>query len=164
LVGDPTSAAQRAADVAAWAFDEAAISALHAVIEARRDVRRFRPDEVPPDTLRQVFLAGHRAPSVGHCQPWRFIVVRNQSTRDKAALMADRERLRQAEMLTEDRRSRLLDLQLEGSGRHRRVSSSPAIAERRLPACSGGRVSATQICGAGRARSRTCGWRRAPWG
>ncbi len=61
-----------------------------------------------------MLLAGHQAPSVGHSQPWRFVVVREQGTRDRAALMADRERLRQADMLTEERRSRLLDLQLEG--------------------------------------------------
>ncbi len=114
LVGDPTSAAQRAADPAGWSFDDATVSALHAVLAARRDVRRFRPDEVPEELVRQVLAAGHQAPSVGHSQPWRFVVVREQATRDSAALMADRERLRQAEMLTEERRSRLLDLQLEG--------------------------------------------------
>ena len=114
LVGDPTSAAQRSADPAGWSFDPATVMALHAVLAARRDVRRFRPDKVPSEVLRQVLLAGHQAPSVGHSQPWRFVIVRDQRTRDRAALMADRERLRQAEMLTEERRSRLLDLQLEG--------------------------------------------------
>ena len=114
LVGDPTSAAQRAADPAGWSFDAVTVRALHTVLAARRDVRRFRSDEVPPEAMRQVLMAGHQAPSVGHSQPWRFVVVREQRTRDRAALMADRERLRQADMLTEERRSRLLDLQLEG--------------------------------------------------
>jgi nicotinate-nucleotide--dimethylbenzimidazole phosphoribosyltransferase len=41
-------------------------------------------------------------------------VITEQATRDKAALLADRERLRQAELLTDDRRARLLDLQLDG--------------------------------------------------
>jgi nicotinate-nucleotide--dimethylbenzimidazole phosphoribosyltransferase len=114
LLGDPTSAAQRAADPAGWAFDEATVAAVGTVVAARRDVRRFRPDEVPAPLLRQVLLAGHQAPSVGHSQPWRFVVVREQATRDRAAILADRERLRQADLLTEERRSRLLDLQLEG--------------------------------------------------
>jgi nicotinate-nucleotide--dimethylbenzimidazole phosphoribosyltransferase len=114
LVGDPTSAAQRAADPAGWAFDAVTVGAVLDVLAARRDVRRFRPDEVPAEVVRKVLLAGHQAPSVGHSQPWRFVVVRDQGTRDRAALMADRERLRQAEMLTDGRRSRLLDLQLEG--------------------------------------------------
>jgi nicotinate-nucleotide--dimethylbenzimidazole phosphoribosyltransferase len=114
LVGDTTSAAARSARPDAWAFDEGEVKALHAVIAARRDIRRYRPDPVPAEMLRAVLEAGHQAPSVGHSQPWRFIVVTEQATRDRAALLADRERLRQAEQLTPDRRARLLDLQLDG--------------------------------------------------
>ena len=114
LIGDPTRAAERAADPSGWAFDESSVSALHAVIGARRDVRRYRADPVPPELLRRVLAAGHSAPSVGHSQPWRFVVVTEQATRDRAAVLADRERLRQADLLTPDRRARLLDLQLEG--------------------------------------------------
>jgi nicotinate-nucleotide--dimethylbenzimidazole phosphoribosyltransferase len=114
LVGDPTSAAERAAAPAGWAFDDATVGAVLSVLGARRDVRRYRPDAVPPEILRQVLNAGHQAPSVGHSQPWRFIVIREQATRDRAALLADRERLRQADLLTVERRAMLLDLQLEG--------------------------------------------------
>ena len=114
LIGDRTRAAERAADPRGWAFDEAGIAALHAVIDARRDIRRFRPDAVPPEVLRRVLAAGHAAPSVGHSQPWRFVVVTDPATRDRAAVLADRERLRQADLLTPDRRARLLDLQLDG--------------------------------------------------
>jgi nicotinate-nucleotide--dimethylbenzimidazole phosphoribosyltransferase len=114
LVGDPTSAADRSADPAGWSLGEPAIAALRTVLALRRDVRRYRPDPVPPDLLRQVLTAGHQAPSVGHSQPWRFIVISEQPTRDRAALLADRERLRQAGLLTADRGARLLDLQLDG--------------------------------------------------
>jgi nicotinate-nucleotide--dimethylbenzimidazole phosphoribosyltransferase len=114
LIGDPTSAALRSAQPAGWALGQATIDALDAVIATRRDVRRYRPDPVPTEVLRRVLGAGHQAPSVGHSQPWRFVVIHQQATRDRAALLADRERLRQAELLTADRRSRLLDLQLDG--------------------------------------------------
>ena len=114
VIGDPTSAADRSAAPAGWAFDKATATALHSVLGARRDVRRYRPEPVPPEMLRQVLTAGHQAPSVGHSQPWRFIVVSEQGTRDKAALLADRERLRQADLLTPERRAMLLDLQLDG--------------------------------------------------
>ena len=114
LVGDPTSAAGRSADPAGWSLGQPVINALHAVLAARRDVRRYRPDPVPADLLRQVLTAGHQAPSVGHSQPWRFIVISEQASRDRAALLADRERLRQADLFTADRRARLLDLQLDG--------------------------------------------------
>jgi nicotinate-nucleotide--dimethylbenzimidazole phosphoribosyltransferase len=93
---------------------EGIASALEAVLAARRDVRRYRPDPVPPELLRRVLTAGHQAPSVGHSQPWRFVVITSQATRDRAAVLADRERLRQAAGLTADRRARLLDLQLDG--------------------------------------------------
>lgn len=114
VLGDVTSAVERASDPTGWAFDEQTIGAVQAVIAARRDIRRYRPDDVPPEILHRVLLAGHQAPSVGLSQPWRFMVIRDQSSRDRAALMADRERLRQAKTLTADRRARLLDLQLEG--------------------------------------------------
>jgi len=114
VVGDTTSASSRASDPTGWAFPAAEREALYAVIGARRDVRRFRPDPVDEATLRRVLTAAHRAPSVGHSQPWRFIVVRDQELRTRAGLLADRERLRQAGLLAPEAARRLLDLQLEG--------------------------------------------------
>jgi len=113
-IGDQTSAAQRAENPDAWAFPEGARDALADIIGARRDIRRYRPDSIPEDTLRRVLTAGHRAPSVGHSQPWRFIVVTNPQTRERAARMADEQRLRQAAQMEPDAARRLLDLQLEG--------------------------------------------------
>ncbi|WP_100497992.1 5,6-dimethylbenzimidazole synthase [Geodermatophilus chilensis] len=114
LIGDPTSASQRAADPTGWAMGEQVREALHRVVGARRDVRRFRPDPVPAEVLERVLGAGHAAPSVGHSQPWRFLVVQDPATRDRAAVLTDRERLRQAAQLEPDAARRLLDLQLEG--------------------------------------------------
>lgn len=90
------------------------LDSLARVIEARRDIRRYRPDPVPDDVLTAVLTAGHRAPSVGHSQPWRFVVVTEAATRDRAAVMADRARLRQAAGMTEESARGLLDLRLEG--------------------------------------------------
>ncbi len=114
LVGDRTSAADRAGAPDAWAFPRAAREALYDVLAARRDVRRYRPDPVGEDVLRRVLAAGHAAPSVGHSQPWRFLLVHDAATRERAAVMADTERLAQAEQLEPDAARRLLDLQLEG--------------------------------------------------
>jgi nicotinate-nucleotide--dimethylbenzimidazole phosphoribosyltransferase len=114
LIGDATAASERAADPTGWAFDEASRAAFYAVVDARRDVRRFRPDPIPDDMLRRVLRAAHVAPSVGHSQPWRFVVVRDPDLRTRAGLLADRERLRQAAQLAPDAARRLLDLKLEG--------------------------------------------------
>jgi len=98
----------------AWALSVDERDTLHLVLSARRDVRRFRPDPVPDDALHRVLSAGHMAPSVGHSQPWRFIVVRSPATRERAALLADGERLAQAAQMAPGSARRLLDLQLEG--------------------------------------------------
>ncbi len=112
-IGDPSTAAERAGAPDGWALPEH-LASLESVITARRDIRRFRPDPLPEPVLRAVLESGHRAPSVGHSQPWRFIVVTEAATRDAAALMADRARLRQAAGMTEESARGLLDLRLEG--------------------------------------------------
>ncbi len=114
LVGDKTSAAQRADDPAAWQFDEEGKRAVYDVIASRRDIRRFRPDQLDPALVRRVLGAAHAAPSVGHCQPWRFVLVSDPGVRERAGLIAQRERQRQASLLDEDARRRMLDLQLDG--------------------------------------------------
>lgn len=112
-IGDASSAQERASDPSGWRMG-AAVSPLAEVIAARRDIRRYRPDPVPDDLLMAVLTAGHQGPSVGHSQPWRFIVVSEAATRDRAAYMADRARLRQAREMSPDAARRLLDLQLDG--------------------------------------------------
>lgn len=132
VIGDTSSAKDRASDPTRWQMSQEVRDALHEVIGARRDIRRYRPDPVPEETLRAVLEAGHLAPSVGHSQPWRFIVVTDPTTRDTAARLADRERLRQANELSADSAARLLDLQLEG------IREAPlgivVVCDRRTPA------------------------------
>ncbi|MEP7161654.1 MAG: 5,6-dimethylbenzimidazole synthase [Dermatophilaceae bacterium] len=113
-IGDTSSAHERASDPAGWAFSAEAIAQLGQIIASRRDIRRYRPDPVPNDLVRAVIEAGHLGPSVGHSQPWRFIVVSDPSLRDRAAAMSDSLRLRQAAAFSSDRAQRLLDLKLEG--------------------------------------------------
>ncbi len=114
LIGDQTSAAERAAEVGAWAFPDQDRRAFYDLVDARRDIRRYRPDPVEPAILDRVLSAAHLAPSVGHSQPWRFIVVSEPWTRERAARMADEQRLRQSRQMEPDAARRLLDLQLEG--------------------------------------------------
>jgi nitroreductase len=49
--------------------------------QTRRSVRAYKPDAVPEELLQQVLEAGRLAPSACNKQPWRFIVVRNETVR-----------------------------------------------------------------------------------
>ncbi len=113
-IGDATSAAERAKDPQGWAFPEEAIGNLDEVIRSRRDIRRFRPDPVPPELIEKIIEAGHMGPSVGHSQPWRFIIISDAETRERAAAIADAQRITQASAMTPERGQQLLDLKLEG--------------------------------------------------
>jgi nicotinate-nucleotide--dimethylbenzimidazole phosphoribosyltransferase len=110
---DASRAAERAADPGGWRYPEAERAVVHRVIAERRDIRRFRPDDVPEDVLRRVLEAAHRAPSVGLMQPWRLIVVRGLDTRVAIRRLAQRERIRQAERFDE-RARQFLDQKVEG--------------------------------------------------
>ncbi|MHB8296323.1 MAG: 5,6-dimethylbenzimidazole synthase [Acidimicrobiales bacterium] len=114
LVGDTSDAAGRAGEPEGWGFAAEARRALYEIIAARRDVRRFRPDPLGDDLVTRVLSAAHAGPSVGHSQPWRFLLVADPAIRDSAALIADRERHRQARMMDAGSAARMLDLQLDG--------------------------------------------------
>lgn len=113
-IGDASSAAGRAADPRGWAFPARDQDALAQIMAARRDIRRFRPDPVPDDLLRALLAAAHQAPSVGHSQPWRFVVVTDPAVRARAAVFADGARLAQAASMDVESGRHLLDLDLEG--------------------------------------------------
>jgi nicotinate-nucleotide--dimethylbenzimidazole phosphoribosyltransferase len=113
-VGDPSSAAERSSDPTGWAFPDRDREALHRVLAARRDIRRFRADAVDEERLLRLLAAAHTAPSVGHSQPWRFVVVTDPATRARAAVLADRARLAQAGAMDAESARHLLDLDLEG--------------------------------------------------
>ncbi|MEA2331695.1 MAG: nicotinate-nucleotide--dimethylbenzimidazole phosphoribosyltransferase [Thermoleophilaceae bacterium] len=110
---DSSRAAERGADPRGWRYPDGARDAVYRVIAERRDIRSFRPDEVPEEVLRRVLEAAHQAPSVGLMQPWRLIVVRDPATRIAVRQLAQRERIRQADRF--DERSRqFLDQKIEG--------------------------------------------------
>jgi nicotinate-nucleotide--dimethylbenzimidazole phosphoribosyltransferase len=110
---DPSRAAERAGDPQRWRYDKTRLRTVYDVIAQRRDVRRFRADEVEEEVLIRVLGAAHQAPSVGLMQPWRLIVIRDVQTRTQIRALAQRERLRQAEKFDE-RARHFLDQKIEG--------------------------------------------------
>ena len=56
-------------------FSEAFRADLATLLAWRRDVRRFRPDPLPPGSLERLVELACLAPSVGLSEPWRFVSV-----------------------------------------------------------------------------------------
>ena len=95
-------------------FDDAFRARLIELLAWRRDVRRFRPDPLPPGTLDRLIETACLAPSVGLSQPWRFVTVADEARRE-----AVREEFRtcNAQALAAyapDRAGRYTALKLEG--------------------------------------------------
>lgn len=64
-------------------YSEIERAAVYRAICERRDVRHgYLPQPLDDETLHRLLLAAHHAPSVGFMQPWRFIVVRDNSLRE----------------------------------------------------------------------------------
>lgn len=51
-------------------------------IEQRRAARAFRPDPIPEVILEEILHLGLRSPSGYNLQPWRFIVLRQQQSKE----------------------------------------------------------------------------------
>lgn len=58
------------------------------VICSRKSIRRFKTDPVPEEMIDKILEAARWAPTGENYQPWRFIVVRSQETRDKIGGLA----------------------------------------------------------------------------
>ncbi len=100
---------------AAEAFPEADRRALYDAVALRRDVRHFRAGlDVDAATLDRILGAAHRAPSVGHSQPWRFILVRDLARRQRIRASFLRCREVESERFAPARREAYLSLKLEG--------------------------------------------------
>lgn len=95
-------------------FPEPERAGLYKAIYLRRDIRHFRPDPLPDETLARLLLAAHHAGSVGFMQPWNFLIIRNQETKARLKAMAEKERLATAASFGEPRASSFLALKVEG--------------------------------------------------
>jgi 5,6-dimethylbenzimidazole synthase len=94
-------------------FTREEIDALYQVMAARRDMRHFSADPLPPELLRRLLAAAHLAPSVGLMQPWRFIHIRDRPLRERIHALVDEERSRTAAALGE-REEEFMRLKVEG--------------------------------------------------
>jgi 5,6-dimethylbenzimidazole synthase len=96
-------------------FSEAEKGAVYRAIRERRDVRAgYLPQPVDRATLYRLLAAAHQAPSVGFMQPWRFIVVRQQSLRTAVHQVFQRANADAAASYQQGRKELYSRLKLEG--------------------------------------------------
>ncbi|MFI5799427.1 nicotinate-nucleotide--dimethylbenzimidazole phosphoribosyltransferase [Streptomyces sp. NPDC051677] len=99
---------------AAPAYDDAEREAVLKVMRERRDIRNgFRSDPIPHEVLLRVLEAAHTAPSVGHSQPWDFVVIRSADTRRAMHELAMRQRDAYALSLPKGRAKQFKELKIE---------------------------------------------------
>jgi 5,6-dimethylbenzimidazole synthase len=97
------------------AFPDAQREGLYRAIHERRDVRsQFLSDSIAPDVLARLLLAAHHAPSVGFMQPWDFIVIDQQQTKQSVKALYDRANADAAANYEGDRAALYRRLKLEG--------------------------------------------------
>ncbi|GGV14240.1 hypothetical protein GCM10010275_64350 [Streptomyces litmocidini] len=96
------------------AYDDAEREAVLRVMRERRDIRNgFRSDPIPHEVLLRVLEAAHTAPSVGHSQPWDFVVIRSAETRQTMHELARRQREAYAKSLPKARAKQFKELKIE---------------------------------------------------
>lgn len=64
---------------------------VYKAIFNRRDIRHFKRDPINQEILLNVLKAAHHAPSVGYMQPWNFIVIKSDETKQKLKHAVDKE-------------------------------------------------------------------------
>ncbi|MGP4092004.1 nicotinate-nucleotide--dimethylbenzimidazole phosphoribosyltransferase [Streptomyces sp. KR55] len=106
--------ARQSTGPAAPPYDDAEREAVLKVMRERRDIRNgFRSDPIPHEVLLRVLEAAHTAPSVGHSQPWDFVVIRSAETRRAMLDLAMRQRDAYAKSLPKGRAKQFKELKIE---------------------------------------------------
>ncbi|QES40540.1 5,6-dimethylbenzimidazole synthase [Streptomyces venezuelae] len=99
---------------AAPGYADAEREAVLRVMRERRDIRNgFRADPIPHEVLLRVLEAAHTAPSVGHSQPWDFVVIKSAETRRSMHELAARQRDAYAKSLPKGRAKQFKELKIE---------------------------------------------------
>lgn len=80
----------------------------------RRDVRHFRQDPVPPETLAFLKQAVDLAPSVGNSRPWRFVEVASPEIRARVITNFESSNQAASQGYDPQRQAEYLQLKLAG--------------------------------------------------
>ena len=95
-------------------FDAAFRDSFRDLVLWRRDVRRFRRDPVDPALIESLLELASHAPSVGHCQPWRFVLVESAQCRKAVRSSFVQANAKALECYDGEQRAQYARLKLEG--------------------------------------------------
>ncbi len=70
--------------------DQARVEALTEVIMARRSIRAYKPDPIPPGHIKRILEACIWAPNGENYQPWRFVVTQDKEKIRQIGLLCAR--------------------------------------------------------------------------
>lgn len=52
-------------------------------IQTRRSIREFLPDKIPKEDVEKILNMGRYAPTAGNIQPWKFLLLKNITRKEK---------------------------------------------------------------------------------
>jgi 5,6-dimethylbenzimidazole synthase len=113
-------------------FDAAFRASFRELVLWRRDVRRFRRDPIDPGLIHGLLELASHAPSVGHCQPWRFVLVESAARRAAVRSSFVCANARALDSYDGERRAQYASLKLAGLDEapvHLAVFADEAVAE-----------------------------------
>lgn len=89
---------------------------LEEIILHRRDVRgnRFTSRPVSEEALDKILFAAMNAPSVGFSQPWEFVVITEQATKEAVKQSFEQENRKAAQLFEDEKQQEYTRLKLDG--------------------------------------------------
>lgn len=101
-------------DTSSHEFSPAKKEGLYSAIYGRRDVRKFKPDPIPPQALEKILNAAHHAGSVGFMQPWNFIVIDDLEIKERIVKNFSEANEEASRHYSDERKELYSSLKLEG--------------------------------------------------
>lgn len=97
-------------------FNDKEQALLEEIIAHRRDVRgnRFLNTPISQESIDRIIEAALAAPSVGFSQPWEFVLIHDQKTKEAVKETFSKETARAAMQFTDEKQKEYIKLKLEG--------------------------------------------------
>ncbi|CAM1374657.1 5,6-dimethylbenzimidazole synthase [Tenacibaculum xiamenense] len=97
-------------------FNENEQGILEEILLHRRDVRgnHFKKDIISEENIDRILQAGLSAPSVGFSQPWEFVLIHNEETKEAVRATFQKENEKAVHQFSDVKKQEYIKLKLEG--------------------------------------------------